>query len=273
MFSKVSSLDSLIDAVPVIKSCFPVDSSITISGLENVIAVFPGDNINLGLNEGDVLPAQTPIAQAMSQKKTILVNVPEHVYGFEFTAKALPIYDLSGNLIGGMGIAMKRQTELRNMADQMLDSLTQVNEGMSKVSQGAVSLSDFTQQLIVESQHVTEDVKKSGEVLQIIKKIAEQSNLLGLNAAIEAAHAGDKGKGFGIVANEIRKLSSETVASTNTIRETLQQSQASTAEMVDSIQKINSIGLDQASSIQNISAFIEELQKMSEKLNHFAEKL
>ncbi|RFU62023.1 methyl-accepting chemotaxis protein [Peribacillus glennii] len=273
MVGKIANLDTLITAVPVIKSCFPVDSSITIADLEMVVGVFPGESIDLGIKAGDVLHPQTPIAQAMSQKQSVLINVPEHVYGFEFSARAIPIYDLDGKMIGGMGIAMKRQTELRNMADQMLQSLTQVNEGMNEVSAGAVSLSDFTQQLIVESQNVTEDVKNSEEVLQIIKKIAEQTNLLGLNAAIEAAHAGDKGKGFGIVANEIRKLSSETVISTNKIRETLVQSQAATAEIVSSIQKMNSIGMDQASSIQNISAFIEELQKMSEKINQFAEKL
>jgi hypothetical protein len=273
MIEKVASLESLLANVPVIKSCFPVDSSITISDLERVVSVFPGRDINLGLKVGDPLHPQTPIAQAMSQKKEIYVNVPEEVYGFEFTARAIPIYDLTGKLIGGMGVAVKRQTELRVMADQMLHSLTQVNEGMNQVSTGAVTLADFTQQLIGESQRVTDDVKKSGEVLQIIKKIAEQTNLLGINAAIEAAHAGEKGKGFGIVANEIRKLSNDTVQSTNEIRETLLKSQEATDEMVLSIQKMNSIGTEQASSIQNISAFIEQLQKMSEKLNQFAEKL
>ncbi|RFU67455.1 chemotaxis protein [Peribacillus saganii] len=273
MIGNIASLDTLIAAVPVIKSCFPVDSSITISDLDKVVAVFPGESINLGINAGDVLHPQTPIAQAITNKTSVHVNVPEHVYGFEFTARAMPIYDLAGKMIGGMGIAMKRQTELRVMADQMLHSLTQVNEGMNQVSAGAVSLADFSQQLIVESQHVTEDVKKSDEVLQIIKKIAERTNLLGINAAIEAAHAGEKGKGFGIVANEIRKLSSETVTSTNKIRETMLQSQEATAEIVLSIQKMNTIGMDQASSIQNISAFIEELRQMSEKLNKFAEKL
>ncbi|PLT33332.1 methyl-accepting chemotaxis protein [Bacillus sp. V5-8f] len=273
MVGKIASLENLIAAVPLIKDCLPVDSSITISNLEKVVGVFPGESVNLGINVGDVLHPQTPIAQAMKQRTSIHVNVPEHVYGFEFTARAMPIYDIAGTMIGGMGIAMRRQTELRLMADQMMHSLTKVNEGMSDVSTGAVSLADFTQQLIAESQHVTEDVKKSGEVLQIIKKIAEQTNLLGLNAAIEAAHAGEKGKGFGIVANEIRKLSNETVTSTNKIRETLLQSQDATAEIVQSIQKMNSIGMDQASSIQNISAVLEELQKMSEKLNQFAEKL
>jgi hypothetical protein len=269
----IDSIESFLSSVSVIKQCHPVDSSITVCDLDKIVGVYPGERINLGVSIGEALHPQTPLARAISENKEIYVEVPGHVYGFEFTAKGLPLHDKDGNVIGGIGIAVRRQTELRTISDQILVSLSQANEGIASVTKGSVSLSEFSQQLLAQSQQANEDVKQSDQVLAIITNIADQTNLLGINAAIEAAHAGDKGRGFGIVANEIRKLSQETAASTQKIRETLQQFQKATNEIRLAIEKITAIGVEQASSTQNVSTFMEEIQEMSEKLNQFAEKL
>ncbi|WP_236692930.1 methyl-accepting chemotaxis protein [Aneurinibacillus tyrosinisolvens] len=141
------------------------------------------------------------------------------------------------------------------------------------VANASASLADFTQKLLLQSHQAGEDVKNTGEVLSIIKRVADQTNLLGLNAAIEAARAGEKGKGFEVVASEIRKFSKETVTSTQKIRETLVQIQEITEQIGSSIEQIAAIGQEQAASTQQISTFIEEIQDMSNKLNQFAKKL
>ena len=96
---------------------------------------------------------------------------------------------------------------------------------------------------------------------------------MGLNAAIEAARAGEKGKGFEVVAKEIRKFSKETVTSTELIREKLVQIQEVTKLMGASINQVASVGQEQAASIQEISTFVEEIKKMSDELNQFTDKL
>ena len=176
-------------------------------------------------------------------------------------------------MIGGIAVQLRRQSELKAIVEQISASLSQANEQISQISYGSNSLAEYSQHLYAQSQQAGKDVENTTEVLSIIRKVADQTHLLGLNAAIEAAHAGEKGRGFEVVAKEIRKFSRDTAASTQTINEALQQIKGITSQMADSIEKIATIGQEQAASIQHTSTFIEEINNMSQRLHEFANKL
>jgi len=259
--------------IPLIKKAVPMDLSIAICDLEKFIAYFPGETINLNIRVGQPLNPEEPLFVALRENKSLKANVPADFYGFEFTGTATPLHDKSGEIIGGIAVQLLRQSELRAIADQISVSLSQANEQIHQVMNGSNSLAEFSQELLLQSHNAGEDVEKSTEVLSIIKRVADHTNLLGLNAAIEAARAGEKGRGFEVVANEIRKFSRETVTSTQTINETMTQIKEVTNLMGSSIQKIAAIGQEQAISISNTSTFIEEIQELAKKLNQFANKL
>ncbi|WCK56436.1 methyl-accepting chemotaxis protein [Aneurinibacillus sp. Ricciae_BoGa-3] len=273
MINKVDSLDSLVAIVPVLTAAVPADLSIAICDLEKFIAYFPGKNLDLRIVAGQQLNPDEPLALALRENKRLESEVPADFYGFEFVGTAVPVHDKKSKVIGGIAIQMRKQTELRAIADQISISLTQANEQITNVANGSDSLAKFTQNLLVQSYQAGEDVKSTDEVLSILKRIADQTNLLGLNAAIEAARAGEKGRGFEVVASEIRKFSKETVLSSEKISETLIHIQKATQQISSSIEQIATIGQEQAASTQQISTFIEEIQDMSNKLNEYAKKL
>lgn len=228
--------------IPIIKVSVPADLSIAICDLEKFIAYFPGDAINLNIQVDQPLNPEEPLSLALMENKSLRADVPADFYGFEFTGTATPLHDSNGRVIGGIAVQLRRQTELRSIADQISISLAQANEQLSSIANGSNSLAGFSQELLSQSYQAGEDVNKSTEVLSIIKRVADQTNLLGLNAAIEAARAGEKGKGFEVVANEIRKFSKETVASTQRINEAMNQIKEATNLMGVSIDKIATIG-------------------------------
>jgi methyl-accepting chemotaxis protein len=164
----------------------------------------------------------------------------------------------------------QNEEELLKISNEMISSLDVVNENVGNVSGGASSLSTHTRDLLQASEEASKQVEKTNEVLAFIKQVADQTNLLGLNAAIEAARANEYGRGFSVVANEIRKLSQHTRSSTETIQETLENIKESMKSINTMVQKVSNVGEIQKENIKQIHDSVEEIHQMSKRLNEFA---
>lgn len=267
------TLDSFIQVIPFIHSMLP-DIGIGITNKDEWLVYYPGRKINLGAKPGLKINPKEPLADCILNNRRIEAQVPAEFFGVSFTGLAAPIVE-NGVVIGALAIQIQEQNEreLRRISDQIVDFISQANERVSNIAQGADGLSEVSTTLLEQSNIASEEMKQTDDVIKFIKNIADQTNLLGLNAAIEAARAGDMGRGFGVVAEEIRKLSKETVSSTEKIRTTLENIQKSMREINLSIEKVVTVGREQATSTEEISLFIDQIEKMSIELNKYASEL
>lgn len=116
-------------------------------------------------------------------------------------------------------------------------------------------------------------VRETNQVLDFIRRVADQTKLLGLNAAIEAARAGDKGRGFGVVAAEVGKLAEESNRSAKEITRMLEQFQVSIGSVTEGIERTSEVSQQQARGIQEIAKMVESLQATGQKLSVMAKGL
>ncbi|AYC30788.1 methyl-accepting chemotaxis protein [Paenisporosarcina cavernae] len=268
-----TKLAAFLEVIPFIHQMLP-DIGIGLTNTEEWIAYFPGRKIDIKASKGMKINPQEPLAECISENKKIEALVPEEFFGIPFTGLATPITQ-GDKVIGAIAIQLQKQTEqeLRRISVQIVDFIEKANGRVADIAKGAEGLSDITTNLLEQSTNASIEMKQTDEVISFIKNIANQTNLLGLNAAIEAARAGDMGRGFGIVADEIRKLSKETVSSTEKIQTTLENIKRSMTEISASVEKVVHVGREQAVSTEEISVFIDQMEEMSKQLNKYASEL
>ncbi|WP_102795845.1 methyl-accepting chemotaxis protein [Bowmanella denitrificans] len=162
-------------------------------------------------------------------------------------------------------------TNTENTAGKARDSSHFASTGASEVQQSVAQIRDLASQLTDSASAVAELEKESqviGAVLDVIRGIAEQTNLLALNAAIEAARAGEQGRGFAVVADEVRSLATRTQQSTEEITKTVGSLQQRTQAIVQSVDSSHGKGQQAAERASTVG---ELLTRITGDLNSIME--
>lgn len=163
-----------------------------------------------------------------------------------------------------------QQLKIKNMTSILSENFSQISAAMEELAASSVQVTENQESLNKEISNVDNLSKEINNILSYIKSIADQTKMLGLNAAIEAARAGDAGKGFGVVATEIRKLSEnskETATKISALTEKIQGSVHSTLDTADATLNTTQ---QQSAAIQETNASVEEIMSLADELNALA---
>lgn len=258
-------------------------------GDEIVFALSDGEtylSIHGGLNmtpdgpltkPGTIVPKEDTCYRVFHTGHKISEKIPKEVFGSDmnFQSDVVPLYDENGKVIGTIayGRSINKQIKVLEVSEVLADSLAQIASAISQISSGQLNVVEANSEILAYVTRVSSENKQTDEILSFIKNIADQTNLLGLNAAIEAARAGDTGRGFGVVAQEIRKLSASSNESIKKINEFLMRLQESIVDIQKRVENANAIYEQQAAGVEEISASLQELSNTSEYLKKVSSEI
>ncbi|EGO62196.1 methyl-accepting chemotaxis protein [Acetonema longum] len=162
--------------------------------------------------------------------------------------------------------AQDRKSLFRTQAQRINDAITNIAASIEELNASQQELAASMSEVAKLSGKAFEDVTNTNNILDVIRQIASQTNLLGLNASIEAARAGDLGRSFAVVADEVRKLSVQSTDSTKNIDRILRQMQSSMDTVIRTTQQTARITEEQSHATQSITVMVTSLQQISEEM-------
>lgn len=261
--------------LPYLNGMLTSDCSVGLSDLEKQILYVPSKTLDLKIPKDAPLKQGAGMYRAIHEQRRIVAKMDKSLWGVPFIAIANPIRNSQGEIIGAVVVneTIDRQDNLKQMANALADSMASLSSTVQEISAQSEEISAVSTSTLEFVKESVARVGETDEVLALIRRIANQTNLLGLNAAIEAARVGEQGRGFGVVADEIRKLAHESGDSIKKIDAILKAIQSSSNETATQMVQIEAAIGQVAEAIGTIATAAQQANAVATELDMLADNL
>lgn len=169
---------------------------------------------------------------------------------------------------------MKEQLaiELESKVVDLTQSIKEMVEGVTAINAQAQDVAHMQEESNQAALRLQEAANETKVVSDFIRGIADETNLLGLNASIEAARVGEQGKGFGVVAEHVRSLANNSKDATTTIEKSLQNMDNSIKQILEQMNQLSELVQSQAALTEQVNSAVEEINHMGESIVLFAKE-
>ncbi|XBX75577.1 methyl-accepting chemotaxis protein [Proteinivorax tanatarense] len=268
-------IKSFVDVAPFINKLTTSDFAVSVCDLNGCVSYIPSDKLNHGLKPGQPHVEGSTAQKCLNKKQRIIQRVNKDVFGFPYIAIAIPLYNNHQKLVGVVSFAetVDKQQVLIGAAEKLKKTMENLGIYTNDISTTVNNTAKVGSDLNEAFKQSIEKIQQTDRVLGFIKEISNQTNLLGLNAAIEAARVGEQGRGFGVVADETRKLSSKTNDYVLTVEAILGEINQSKSEIEGQVEKLLKVCQLQQKYIESITEVMCDVTDLSDSLYKQAQKL
>ncbi|MNW50167.1 putative sensory transducer protein YfmS [compost metagenome] len=266
--------EAFVRVAPYLNKLMQDDISISVYDKEKLLLAVPAKSFSLNLTHGEPLLEGDFLADAIWNDREMSGIVPKELFGVPFASRVIPLHNDQGEVIGGVGVgsSLEKANELYRVAENLSTIVEETAASFEQISDSIVHLSDQIENLMNHMKDMSSGAAQIGEISKVVKEVSDQSNLLGLNAAIEAARAGEAGLGFGVVANEIPKLSANSKSNVIEIDGITRKMQSAIQNLQKAFEGINAYSMTQRASIQELSATVYQINDSAQQLSQMAER-
>ena len=263
------------DFAPVIAEMFHEGAFLFMTDLTQIAYRQASEKFDIpSLAIGHKLSPDDPPYKVIQSKQPMEQEIDESKYGVPVYVTAYPLFE-DEDVVATFGLFLPKvtATNLREMAINLENSLSGISAAIEELTSAASEIHTNEQSLNNSITEIIDISEQINDVSTFIKEIADETKMLGLNAAIEAARAGDAGRGFGVVAEEIRKLSDQSKSTVPQITELTHNITLKVDEASKKSHSSLSASQEQAAATEEITASIEEISAMSAELAKIAKQL
>jgi Methyl-accepting chemotaxis protein len=261
--------------IPYLHTFLDNEASIAIADTQKYLKNSESTGLALNKVPGDPVPIGGAAHRSMKEGRTIIDFLPREMFGTAIKSYSIPIKGKDGSVEGCLVVAksLKRREELLELSKGLSAALHEISEVTSDFSSKLQSIVEMNTETAKKIDEAHENVSSTDKIFSFINQVTSQTDLLGINASIEATRAGAEGRAFKVIAQEIRKLSETSRDSVSRIYSMLNAINKSVDDICTMTTRTQEITAEYTTAFTEIAASVENLSSNARHLEQMADKV